>query len=71
MILNLKIREILESKNMTQQDLSELSGVRRATISEMCNNQRTTISKDHLVKIAKALNITDVSELLQFTDIEI
>ncbi len=42
-------------ENLTQQQLSELTGIPQRHISEMENNKRG-IGKDNAVKLAKALN---------------
>lgn len=53
-----KIREMREAKDMTQEELSEKSGISRVTISGLENGtERNTTSKT-LVKIAKALGCT-------------
>lgn len=53
-----KIKELREAKKMTQEELSEKSGVSRGTISALENGtERSTMSKT-LVKIARALDTT-------------
>lgn len=53
-----KIREIRESLHMTQEELSEKSGVSRVTISAMENGaERNTTSKT-LLSLARALGVT-------------
>lgn len=53
-----RIKEIREAKNMTQEELSEKSGISRVTISGLENGtERNTTSKT-LVKIAAALGVT-------------
>jgi len=64
-IFHLRIKEILEKRNLTQKELAEMSGLRTASISEMANNSRTVINKAHLAKIMDALDITDLSEILE------
>ena len=53
-----RIREIREAKKMSQEELSEKSGVSRGTISALENgSERNTTSKT-LLKIAQALGTT-------------
>lgn len=53
-----KIKEIREAKKMTQEELSEKSGVSRGTISALENGLvRNTTSKT-LLKLAQALDTT-------------
>ncbi|MFD1989705.1 helix-turn-helix domain-containing protein [Paenibacillus nicotianae] len=58
----------MKKRNLTQMQLSELSGVRQAAISELYRNARQEINLIMLSKLATAMNIKDISELLQFVD---
>lgn len=62
-----KLGEILKDRGISMTELSHLTGIRVATISELVNMKRTTISVPHLIVIAITLRITDMSELLEFT----
>ena len=64
-MLYVKLAEILEERNITRTALAEMTGLRPNVVSEICNNQRTTVNREHLARIAKALDITDVSRLLE------
>ena len=64
--IKLKIKEILEERNLTQKNLASLSGIRESTISDIVRGTRTVINFDHLSKIAEALDITDISKLIDF-----
>ena len=53
-----KIKEMREAQDMTQEELSEKSGISRVTISGLENGtERNTTSKT-LLKIARALGCT-------------
>lgn len=67
MVLHLKLAHILKERNMTQRELSELSGVPSATLSDLVRDKRTSINKEHLNAIATALNITDIREIIELT----
>lgn len=67
MILKVRLKEILaERGGMTQIELKEKTGLRANAISEIANNMRSTINREHIGEIAKALNITDMNELFYF-----
>lgn len=53
-----KIRDIREQKKMSQEELSQKSGVSRTTISNLENNIDKTAMTSTLVKIANALDVT-------------
>lgn len=62
----LKLKEVLKGRGITQKELAEMTGIRPTTISEMVNNQRSTINKEHLGKIIEVLKIEDIREIIDF-----
>ena len=63
--VHLKLKEILTERNITQKQLVEMTGLRAAAVSELVNNQRTSISKVHIARICEALEIEEISEILE------
>lgn len=53
-----KVKEIREEKKLTQEELSEKSGVSRTIISAMESGKDVTTTTKTLLKIAKALDTT-------------
>ena len=53
-------------KGMTQKTLAQLSGIRESTISDIVRGTRTVINFEHLSKIAEALKVNDIRELIDF-----
>ncbi|MCO0597349.1 helix-turn-helix transcriptional regulator [Peribacillus butanolivorans] len=66
MEIYVKVKDIIEQRNITQLQLAEMTGIRAAAISDFCRNQQKAINRDHIVRIAKALNIEDISEIIEF-----
>lgn len=64
--VRLKVRELLNERNMTQSRLSEISGVPPATLSDIVNDKRSSVNKIHLVRIAEALRVKNINELIDF-----
>lgn len=64
--MRIKLKEIMEERELTQLKVSEMTGIRQAAISEIANNRRDTINKAHLETICKALEITDFNEILEW-----
>lgn len=62
-IINLD--HLLSKKDMSQHELSRLTGIRQPTINQMCRNQTVQIPLENLAKICEVLEceITDVLEL--------
>ena len=52
-----RIKEIREQHNMTQEELSDLSGVSRTTISALENGTERATTTKTLMNIARALGV--------------
>ncbi|PWW02509.1 DNA-binding Xre family transcriptional regulator [Paenibacillus cellulosilyticus] len=66
MRLRIKLKEILVDRGMTQMELSALANVTQSKISNLCNNNMKELNIGILERIASALKIEDISELIQF-----
>ncbi|MEK5415420.1 MULTISPECIES: helix-turn-helix domain-containing protein [unclassified Paenibacillus] len=64
--IKLKIKELLKERGITQVELSGLTGIAQARISKLCNPNRQEVNLEMLEKIAHALEITDISLLIDF-----
>lgn len=64
-MIHIKLIELLDDIPMSQHELSRLTGIRQATINDMCQNKTKRLVLDNLAKICIALNcgITDILEL--------
>ncbi len=63
--VHIKLGEILRDRGMTQGDLHRLTGLRVATINELVNFKKKSLTVAHLVAIMIALRITDIRELIE------
>lgn len=63
--VRLKLKKILTDRKITQKELAEKTGLRQNAISEMVNNQRSTINREQLAVVCKALEITDMNEIFE------
>ncbi|QLG38707.1 helix-turn-helix transcriptional regulator [Paenibacillus sp. E222] len=68
-VLRIKLKDVLKQRNITQRQLESTSGVNQARISQLCKPGRQEINLGILEKIAAALDITDISELIQFEEV--
>lgn len=65
-VVKLKVKEALDKRELNQKKLAEMSGIRESTISDIVRGTRTVINFEHLSKIAEALKVTDIKELIDF-----
>ena len=49
-------------------ELSRLSDVRHAALSELANGKRESISFSHIERIAEALDISDIREIIELVE---
>ena len=65
MKIQLRVKELIAEKGITQKELAKLTGLREATVSDITRGTRTGVNFEHLAKIAEALNINDISEIIE------
>ncbi|MHB8599925.1 MAG: helix-turn-helix domain-containing protein [Ktedonobacteraceae bacterium] len=63
-MIRLKIKEVAETKNISQRKLSRLSGVDIKNIQRIYRNSMSIVNTETLDKIAKVLGV-DVRDLLE------
>ncbi|MFB5761136.1 helix-turn-helix domain-containing protein [Paenibacillus medicaginis] len=61
----IKVQDLIDERGLSQKQLAEMTGLRRAAVSEICNNLRTSINREHLEKIAEALNLSNINQLIE------
>ncbi|KPV55633.1 Cro/Cl family transcriptional regulator [Paenibacillus sp. A3] len=68
--VQVKIAELTKKHRISLRELSRLSDVRHAALSELSNGKRENINFAHIEKIAEALNISDIREIIDLIDLE-
>jgi putative transcriptional regulator len=63
--IRIKLSSVLEHRKMSQRELSRLTGIRLASISEMCNNTTQRLTLSNLASICDVMQceISDVIAL--------
>ncbi|MNE79044.1 helix-turn-helix protein [compost metagenome] len=64
----IKIGELAKKHKISLRELSKLSDVRHAALSELSNGKRENINFNHIEKIAEALNISDIREIIELVE---
>lgn len=62
--VHVKIKELLIKHNISLRELSRLTDIRHAALSELANNKRQNINFGHIERIAEALDIEDIREII-------
>lgn len=63
-----KIPELLRKKGISLRELSRLTDIRHAALSELANHKRQNINFQHIERIADAFNIEDIREIIDLLD---
>lgn len=63
------LKETLSERGITQSELSKLAGLRPSTVSSLLN-RNTRIEFETIDKIAKALEISDISKIISLENKE-
>ncbi len=63
-----KLKQILKDRNITQKELAQMSGIRESTISAIVRESKSVLNFEHFSKIANALNISDIRELIELKE---
>ncbi len=66
----LKLKRIIGFQEKTQSWLSDVTGIRPATIVQLCNNSAKTIRFDYIEKICNALDCTPGDWILLTDEVE-
>lgn len=65
-----RINDLLKKKNFTFEQLSVITGVRAAALNELSNGKRKRIEFAHIERIANALHISDIRQIIDLVDKE-
>jgi putative transcriptional regulator len=61
---------LIKQRGISLRELSRLSDVRHAALSELANRKRANINFAHIEKIADALGIDDIRDIIDFVDVD-
>lgn len=64
-----KIRELTKSKGISLRELSRLTDIRHAALSELASQKRKNINFTHIEKIADTFGIDDIREIIDIQNI--
>lgn len=66
--VKVKIKELLIQHNISLRELSRLTDIRHAVLSELSNQKRENINFSHIEHIAQVLYITDIREIIDLVE---
>lgn len=63
--IRIRLKELLDEKEMKQKELAEKASIRESTISDICRGSRTVMNFEHISKIAEVLKIKDIRDIIE------
>lgn len=64
----IKIADLVKTHQISLRELSRRADVRHAALSELANGKRESINFSHIERIAEALNIEDIREIIDLVE---
>lgn len=68
--INIRLKQLLNERGITQLQLSQSTGIRPNAISNLCRNYVDRLTIDHLERICTELKIDNISELIEVSEEE-
>ncbi|MBO2537407.1 helix-turn-helix domain-containing protein [Rummeliibacillus suwonensis] len=68
--VKVKIRELAEQRGISLRELSRLTDIRHAALSELANEKRENINFGHIERIANTFDIEDIREIIDLVEIK-
>lgn len=62
-----KLELLMKNRNLSQRELSKLTGIRQPSISAYCNDTYTMIPKEHISILCEFFNC-QVGDLIEFVN---
>lgn len=60
-----KLADRLKERNLTMREFSKMTGLRLATISDICNGKKQSLNLHHILICMLVLRITDITEIAE------
>lgn len=66
--VKVKIHELVNQRGISLRELSRLTDIRHAALSELANQKRQNINFSHIEKIADTLELDDIREIIDIIE---
>jgi putative transcriptional regulator len=68
--VKVKIQDLIKRKGISLRELSRLTDIRHAALSELSSSKRQNINFHHIEKIADEFGIHDIREIIDLVDVK-
>lgn len=66
--VKVKIHELVNQRGISLRELSRLTDIRHAALSELANQKRQNINFSHIEKIADTLELDDIRDIIDLIE---
>lgn len=66
--VKVKIHELVNQRGISLRELSRLTDIRHAALSELANQKRQNINFSHIEKIADTLELNDIRDIIDLVE---
>ena len=66
--VKVKIHELVNQRGISLRELSRLTDIRHAALSELANQKRQNINFSHIEKIAETLELDDIRDIIDLIE---
>lgn len=66
----IRINDLIGKRDMSLRKLGRLADIDISPLSKLANNERQRVDLGHLQRIAEALDINDINEILTIVNVE-
>ncbi|MGG3707368.1 helix-turn-helix domain-containing protein [Heyndrickxia coagulans] len=67
-VIEVRLKDLLKERGIEQKQLASMANLTERTVSELVNNKTKRYPKEALEKIAEALGIDDINEIITIVD---
>lgn len=67
-VIEVRLKDLLKERGIEQKQLASMANLTERTVSELVNNKTKRYPKEALEKIANALGIDDINEIITIVD---
>ena len=68
--VKVKIHELVNQRGISLRELSRLTDIRHAALSELANQKRQNINFSHIERIADTLELDDIRDIIDLIEIK-
>ncbi|MCA5014307.1 MULTISPECIES: helix-turn-helix domain-containing protein [unclassified Enterococcus] len=66
--VEIRLKELVKERGISLRELARLSDIEPSIVNKLANNKREKVYLAHIERIAEALGISDISEIIRLEE---